>query len=168
MRLTRHTAGALVLALASLTALAEAPAAYVFLGRLTGDWRGTGEVSRMAGDMRMHWEPVLDGQFHRLSMENQLAGVDGKIWHFKAQGYYRVGTDGSITGQWFDSRGFSLPLTGSVTDDAMTIDWGTEASPERGRSTYRLAADALEVTDEVYGKDGKLSVFGRTRLTRGE
>ena len=165
---TRHLAGALVLAFASLQALAEAPAAYVFLGRLVGDWRGAGEVSRMAGDMRMHWEPVLDGQFHRLSMENQLTGVDGKIWHFKAQGYYRVGTDGTITGQWFDSRGFSLPLTGSVAGDAMTIDWGTEASAERGRSTYRLAADALEVTDEAYGKDGTLSVFGRTRLTRAQ
>jgi hypothetical protein len=48
----------------------------------------------------------------------------------------------------------------------MTIDWGTEESPERGRSTYRLAAGVLEVTDEVYGKDGTLAVFGRTRLTR--
>jgi hypothetical protein len=50
----------------------------------------------------------------------------------------------------------------------MTIDWGIEGSPERGRSSYRLAADALEVTDEVYGKEGALKVFGRTHLARDD
>jgi hypothetical protein len=47
----------------------------------------------------------------------------------------------------------------------MTIDWGT-VEIERGRSTYRLAGEALEVTDEVYGKEGALAVFGRTKLAR--
>jgi hypothetical protein len=79
---------------------------------------------------------------------------------------YRVTKDGSVTGQWFDSRGVSLPLAGRSDGDAMVIDWGVETSPERGRSTYRLVDGALEVTDEVYGKDGSLAVFGRTRLTR--
>jgi hypothetical protein len=37
---------------------------------------------------------------------------------------------------------------------------------ERGRSTYRLSADTLDVVDEAYTKDGVLTVFGRTRLER--
>lgn len=163
MNVARRVAAALLAALAAWPAVAQAPA---FFERLAGEWRGTGEVSGMSGDMRMHWEPVLDGQFQRLSMDNSLVGKDGATWHFKAQGYYRVASDGSVTGQWFDSRGFNLPLAGRVEADTMTIDWGTESSPERGRSTYRLTADALEVTDEVYGKDGALAVFGRTRLVR--
>ena len=135
--------------------------------RLTGDWHGTGEVRAMAGDMRMHWEPVLDGQFHRLSMERPDDRRGRQDLALQGAGVLprRDGRHASPA-PWFDSRGISLPLTGRVTGDTMTIDWGTEASIERGRSSYRLAADALEVTDEVYGKDGKLSVFGRTRLTR--
>ena len=166
MKFARHRAAALVLALACSPAFAEAPAASAFLGRLAGEWKGNGEVSGMAADMRMRWEQALDGKFHRLAMENLMTGQDGKTWHFKAEAYYRVLKDGSIAGQWFDSRGLNLPLAGRADGDAMTIDWGNEASAERGRSTYRLSAGALEVTDEVYGKDGTLTTFGRTRLSR--
>ena len=164
MRICARFAAALLAALA-LPATADGPAATAFLGRLAGAWQGAGEVRQMAADMRMHWEPVLDGQFHRLSMENRMTGRNGESWHFKAQAYYRVGKDGTIAGNWFDSRGISLPLAGRVEDDAMVIDWGTP-DIERGRTTYRLTADALVVTDEAYGKDGGLAVFGRTRLTR--
>jgi hypothetical protein len=165
MKLVRRLSPAWIVALAALPALAEDTAAAAFLGRLAGRWEGAGEVRQMAADMRMHWEPVLDGEFHRLSMENRMTGKDGQSWHFKAQAYYRIQKDGTLAGTWFDSRGITLPLTGRVEGDAMTIDWGT-AEIERGRSTYRLAGDALEVTDEVYGKDGALAVFGRTTLAR--
>lgn len=166
MRATMRLAAAALAALAAaLPASADEAAAAEFLGRLAGGWQGTGEVRAMAADMRMDWEPVLEGQFHRLSMENRMKGSDGQSWHFKALAFYRVGKDGSISGTWFDSRGISLPLTGQVEGDAMTIDWGTP-DIERGRSTYRLTAEALEVTDEAYDKDGGLVVFGRTRLTR--
>jgi hypothetical protein len=166
MSFAAKPAWALALALAGLPSLAEGPAALALLHRLEGEWQGAGEVRGMAADMRMRWERTLDGKFHRLAMENRMTGQDGATWHFKAEAFYRVQKDGSISGQWFDSRGVSLPLTGLADGDAMTIDWGNEGSLERGRSTYRLAADALEVTDEVYGKDGQLGVFGRTRLTR--
>jgi len=166
MKFARNCTAALVLALACSPALGETPAASAFLERLAGEWKGAGEVSGMAADMRMRWEKALDGKFHRLSMDNLMAGQDGKTWHFKAEAFYRLLKDGSIDGQWFDSRGLNLPLVGRADGDAMTIDWGNEGSAERGRSTYRLAADALEVIDEVYGKDGTLTVFGRTRLSR--
>ncbi len=171
MRFARHCAATLALVLACSPAFAEAPAASAFLERLAGAWKGTGEVSGMAADMRMRWEQALDGKFHRLAIENLMTGQEGKTWHFKAEAFYRVQKDGSIAGNWFDSRGISLPLAGRAGDDgrSMIIDWGNEASPERGRSTYRMPdGDTLEVTDEVYGKDGSLTVFGRTRLARPE
>jgi hypothetical protein len=160
-----RSAVAVLGALLAMPAFAEEPPAAAFFRRLAGAWQGTGEVRQMAADMRMRWEPVLDGEFHRLSMENRMSGQDGQSWHFKADAYYRVGKDGTIAGTWFDSRGISLPLRGRVEGDAMTIDWGTP-DIERGRSTYHLTVDALEVTDEVYAKDGTLTVFGRTRLSR--
>lgn len=168
MRLARRCAIAVALAFTALPALAERPAALAMLHALEGDWRGAGEVNGMAADLRMRWERALEGKFHRLSMENLMTGQDGRSWRFEAEAYYRVMEDGSVTGQWFDSRGYNLPLTGRADADGtrMSIDWGTESSPERGRSTYRLEADVLTVIDEVRGKDGTLSVFGRTRLTR--
>jgi hypothetical protein len=89
--------------------------------------------------------------------------LDGQSWHFKAHGYYHLRTDDTIDGTWFATRGLALPLTGRIDGDAMTIDWGIP-DVERGRSTYRLSADALEVVDQAYTKDGALTVFGRTRL----
>ena len=165
MSVASRSAVAVLGAMLAMPAFAEETPAEAFLGRLAGAWQGTGEVRQMAADMRMRWEAVLDGGFHRLSMENRMTGQDGQSWHFKAEAYYRVLKDGTIAGTWFDSRGISLPLGGRVEGDAMTIDWGTP-DIERGRSTYRLTADALEVTDEVYTNGGTLAVFGRTRLTR--
>jgi hypothetical protein len=96
MKPARHFSPALIAALAALPALAQDGAAAAFLGRLAGKWQGAGEVRQMAADMRMHWEPVLDGEFHRLSMENRMTGKDGQSWHFKAQAYYRVLKDGAL------------------------------------------------------------------------
>jgi hypothetical protein len=163
--MTRAILALLAALWAAAAALADAGASGRFLERLAGNWRGAGEVRQMAADMRMAWEPVLDGAFMQLTMENLMSGGEGQSWHFKARALYRVQDDGSITGTWFDSRGISLPLSGTIEDDLMTIQWGNEAT-ERGSSTYRLSADALEVTDLVLAKDGEWRAFGRTRLTR--
>ncbi len=161
----KHALVMLLLWLAMPPAFAEESAASAFFGKLAGDWQGGGEVNQMAADMRMTWEPVLDGRFLRLTMDNRMTGAEGKAWHFKAQSYYRIEQDGTITGNWFDSRGITLPLAGGVEQDSMTIQWGTDAI-ERGRSHYRLSAEGLEVTDEVFTKEGEWRTFGRTRLLR--
>lgn len=145
-------------------ATAEDSAAGRALAALVGDWQGTGTTSEMPSKQRLQWERVLDGKFVRLTLDNRLTAPDASEWHFQAQAYYKVSADGSIAGTWFDSRGFTFPLTG-VADDAgaLTIDWGSDET-ERGRSTYRIADGRLEITDEVQGKDGTLRVFGRSTL----
>ncbi|MGH8242353.1 MAG: hypothetical protein ACRETY_03285 [Steroidobacteraceae bacterium] len=165
MKFFKTTTAAVLATLLALPALADDTTAKAFFDRLAGAWQGAGEVNRMSADMRMQWETVLDGQFRRLSMENRMTGKSGESLRFGAQAYYRIAKDGTISGMWFDSRGYSLPLSGRVDGDVLTVEWGT-ADIERGRSSYRLAGDALEVVDEVYAKDGALNVFGRTRLTR--
>ena len=143
----------------------ETPAAQLFAA-LTGHWQGTGEVRGMPSKQEMRWEPVLDGQFLRLSFDNRMTAPDGKEWRFQAQSYYRVQADGAIAGTWFDSRGVSFPLVGTVEPGgALTILWGT-AETERGRSSYRISDAGLEVIDEVQGPDGAWRTFGRTTLTR--
>ena len=143
----------------------ESPAAG-FFARIAGDWQGTGEVRGMASVQKMAWQPVLDGSFLRLTFDNCMTAADGKEWQFQAHGYYRVRDDGTITGLWFDSRGVSFLLSGAVdAGGTMTIQWGTDDT-ERGRSSYRIEADELQVTDEVLSREGEWRVFGRTRLTR--
>lgn len=137
-----------------------------FFTRLAGVWQGSGEVRGMASVQKMNWESVLDGKFLRLSFDNRMSGDDGKAWRFSAQAFYRIQDDGTIAGAWFDSRGVSFPLSGNIDqDDTLTILWGTDDT-ERGRTSYRLTAAGLEVTDEVLMPDGGWRTFGRTRLIR--
>ena len=158
---------ALILWLAVLPAAVaeESPATRLFAA-LSGHWQGTGEVRGMPSNQQMHWEAVLDGQFLRLSFDNRMTAPDGKEWRFQAEAYYRIQADGTIAGTWFDSRGVSFPLAGTVEPGGgMTILWGT-AETERGRSSYRISAAGLDVSDEVQGLDGAWRIFGRTALTR--
>ncbi|MEX1994165.1 MAG: hypothetical protein WD929_05840 [Steroidobacteraceae bacterium] len=157
---------ALALWLAAVPAMAEESPAARFFEQLAGHWQGTGEVRGMPSNQQMRWEAVLDGRFLRLSFDNRMSAPDGKEWRFQAEAYYRIQADGTIAGTWFDSRGVSFPLTGSVDESAaMTILWGT-AETERGRSSYRISDAGLEVRDEVLGPDGAWHSFGRTTLTR--
>lgn len=158
----------LALALAGVPSMAaDTPAAQLF-AELGGAWEGSGETEGMPARLRLQWEPVLDGAFTRLTLSNRMTTQDAREWHFQAQAFYRVGADGAISGTWVDSRGVSLPLAGVAEPGLLTIHWGTETSVERGRSSYRIAAGAVEITDEVQTADGGWRVFGRSRLARME
>ncbi len=152
--------------LLSPPAIAGDDAAAPFFTRLAGTWQGTGTTSGMPSVQRLQWEPVLDAAFVRLTLENRMTTKEGQEWRFQAQAFYKVSPDGGITGTWFDSRGLTFPLAGSVdAAGVLTIAWGSDDT-ERGRSHYRIADGALEVTDEAQGKDGALAVFGRSTLKR--
>lgn len=146
---------------------APAPAAGVF-ERLAGTWQGSGEVRGMPAEPRMDWQKVFGGRFMYLEFDNRMHNAEGAEIRFRAHGYYRLEPDGATTGIWLDSRGVILPLAGTIGVDGttLTIDWGDEASVERGRTEYRLDGDRLEVTDEVLLLDGTWRTFGRTTLTR--
>lgn len=147
-------------------AIAEEIPAARFFAQIAGEWQGTGEVRGMASVQQMSWQPVLDGHFVRLSFDNCMTGADGQEWRFQAHGYYRIQDDGTVSGTWFDSRGVSFPIKGSVDDGGtMMILWGTDDT-ERGRSRYRIGGDALEVTDEVLMPEGGWRVFGRASFVR--
>lgn len=150
----------------SLAAGADEARTRGFFAALAGDWQGTGETLGMTSTQRARWEPALGAAFFRFVFDNRMTAADGKETRFRAEAFYRVGRDGAVTGTWLDSRGVTQPLAGGQDETgALVILWGTEET-ERGRSTYRLVDDALEITDEVVGEDGNWRVFGQTRLTR--
>lgn len=132
---------------------------------LAGRWQGNGEVSGMAAELALEFQPALGGQAHRLSFQNRMRAADGKEWPFAAEAFYLCGPQSVCRGHWYDTRGMTLPLATSEQADALVVEWG-DAGTERGRTTYRVDGDHLDITDEVMGKDGQWKVFGRSRVSR--
>jgi len=70
-----------------------------------------------------------------------------------------------VKGTWFDSQASVHPLEIRVEAMGLVVSW--PAAEPRGRTTYRLLDDgALEILDEVRGKDGAFREFGRMRYRR--
>lgn len=151
---------------ASFAAGADEAGTRGFFAALAGEWQGKGETLGMASVQQARWEPALGAAFFRFAFDNRMTAADGRETRFRAEAFYRVDKDGTVTGTWLDSRGVTQQIAGGLDESgALVIQWGSEET-ERGRSTYRLVEDALEITDEVVGEDGNWRVFGQTRLTR--
>lgn len=130
-------------------------------GSFLGKWEGSGTLYNTAATFSMEWEQVLSEQFYRLNFTNAL---DNGAFSMNAHGYYKMEED-SITGQWFDTRGVSFPITGVIEDQKMIIHWGT-ADFEQGRTEYALLAPGkMEVTDFVL-RNGEYARFGKATYQR--
>lgn len=126
-------------------------------------WIGSGELMGSTASFQMDWEPILDGKFYKLSFQNQREA--SKAFVFKAMGIYRPEDDGSFTGTWFDSRGYSFPLKGNFTENELTVHWGNPET-EEGKTSYSIKEDGtITVKDDVL-KDGKLVPFGNAVYRR--
>ena len=148
---------ALILLIVLLFTSAKAQTPDSFLGK----WAGSGTLYNTAATFSMEWERVLNEQFYRLTFTNAL---DNGAFSMNAHGYYKMKGD-SITGQWFDTRGVSFPVTGVVKDQTMIIHWGT-ADFEQGRTEYALLASGkMEVIDFVL-RNGEYAQFGKATYQR--
>ena len=130
-----------------------------------GEWQGTGTTSGAPARLTLKWERALGGRFVRLTLLNEI-GSEPTRQRFEGLAMYWPGAAGRMNGRWFDSQGVMHVLVGALQSDALIAEWGDGTTP-RGRSTYRLlSADAMEVIDEIRGKDGSWREFGRFRLER--
>lgn len=120
-------------------------------------WKGSGELMESAASFKMEWQPVLDGKFYKLTFQNQRD--ESKEYIFKSMGVYRPKTDGTFTGTWFDSRGYSFPLEGNFTENELTVHWG-DFSTEEGKTVYSINEDGTIAVMDYILKDGNLVSFG--------
>ena len=135
------------------------------LGRLAGQWAGTGTVLNQPSTIQMSWSWELGGRFMRLTFRNEM-GTAPKIAVFEGHAYYRPAGDGQYRGMWFDNAGMFRPLDAKRDGDALVSKWGTPDT-EEGETTYRLRPDGtMEVLDRVKGKNGAWREFGRAVYTR--
>lgn len=138
-----------VAAMALPATLSAQPSPPVF-ARLAGAWKGTGTLLGRAGHFEMRWEDR--GEFAILTFRSAFAGEDGPSPVLAAAALYRT-RSGSGDAVWLDSRGVRIEIRWTATDSTLTALWS--APDETGRTTYRLvAADVVEVVDEVRGPDG--------------
>lgn len=164
----RHFAAVVLLAAVAHAQPAAPPAraaAAALLERFAGGWTGDGTILGQAATVDMHWAPVLDGRFVRLTFASHI-GPPPKTQHFEGHAYYEVRPDGRLRATWFDSSGQTRPIDATADATSLVASWGTPDT-EVGETTYRLVSDrALEVVDRVRGKDGAWRTFGRSTLSR--
>ena len=142
---------------------ASASAQHPMCDRLTGEWQGEGTLMGGPARFSMSWETTLQSRFIRLVFENQR---EGAAKPFQADAYFRVVAD-TFTGTWFDSRGWTLPLRGRLTDSSWTTEWGN-AETEIGRTVYVFESpDRLRVSDWIFSK-GQWKSFGSANYRRGD
>jgi hypothetical protein len=135
--------------------------------RLLGNWSGKGNVRGMASEATLSFARPLGERFIKLEFRNSMYGETGAVFNFHGDAYYATadGPGGSaLSGWWFDSRGYQMPVSASIENSALISKWGS-ADVEQGRTQYRLDGEELVVTDEVL-IDGQYKVFGLIRYQR--
>ncbi|MEM7486090.1 MAG: hypothetical protein AAF348_12855 [Bacteroidota bacterium] len=120
-------------------------------------WNGKGELLGSKASFKMQWEPILDGKFYQLTFQNQRD--QSKEFVFKAKGIYQLKENNRIVGTWFDSRGFSFPLKGTISENILTIFWGTPEI-EEGKTVYHITKSNTILTNDFILRDGDLQKFG--------
>ncbi len=128
-----------------------------------GEWHGRGSLMGKEATFEMKWEHVLDGQFLRLTFQNNINGQ----FSFKGHAYYRTVSDSTMKGSWFDNRGYIFPLNAKFTENTITSNWGTPEI-EQGRTEYKIGSDSsFQVTDFVL-KKGTYVKFGEAVYQKKE
>lgn len=135
------------------------------LGRLAGQWSGTGTVLNQPSKIEMSWTWELGGRFLKLTFRSEM-GLAPQTSVFEGHAYYRATGEGQYRGMWFDNSGMSRPLDAKREGDALVSKWGTPET-EEGETTYRLVSNgSMEVVDRVKGKDGTWRTFGQSGLMK--
>ncbi|MBG6129486.1 uncharacterized protein YifN (PemK superfamily) [Aquimarina sp. EL_43] len=108
----------------------------------------------------MDWQSLWDGKFIKLDFQNKRKAKDNGEIVFLATAYYKIENDGKVVGNWFDNRGVSFPLRGTINDNVMTILWGSEET-EKGKTIYHyhINSDKITVEDFILNK-GEYFKFG--------
>ncbi len=123
------------------------------------NWNGIGMLMGKNATFTMNWQNVLNNQFIKLEFESKRKTGDSKAIIFKATAFYRIVNDTTVIGNWFDSRGVSFPLKGSVKANELIIFWGSEET-EMGKTIYSNSNNN-EITVEDFIKiKGTYTKFG--------
>ncbi len=115
----------------------------------------------------MRWQWQLDNSFISLEFQNKRKLANGDDVVFKASAYYKPTSDSTVEGYWFDSRGISFPLKGTISDNTLTINWGSPET-EQGITTYKLTEDSRIHVIDYISKNNQRIQFGEVLYEKNE
>ncbi|SNY99933.1 hypothetical protein [Flagellimonas pacifica] len=129
------------------------------------EWTGNGILMGKDATFIMNWERLWEGKFIKLQFQNNQKLEDNNEIIFMATAYYQIVNEMDVRGHWFDSRGISFPLRGTIDKNTMTILWGNEDT-EQGKTVYHHQRDSDNVTveDFILNK-GEYFKFGSATYT---
>jgi len=117
---------------------------------LFGNWTGQGQLFENNAEFKMEWKSSLDGKFLELEFENGLVN-DGKYQKIlSAKAIYWFTDETHLKGQWYDTRGYILPLEATFENNTLTTFWGDDKT-EKGKTVYQFdeASQTISVKDFV-------------------
>ncbi len=133
----------------------------LMLEQMQGDWKGTGLRFNQPATFRMNWSTALDEKFIKLQFQNEVQGFN-QI--FQAEALYRIESDTSATGWWFDSRKAHLEINVRLQKNRWTSHWGNQS--EKGKTIYELISESeIQVRDFVW-KNEQWVEFGSTSFRK--
>ena len=130
-----------------------------------GHWQGEGTLMGSEATFDMSWQREMAGQFLKLTFQNKRTPKDGESIVFNATAMYRP-MDNIWEGTWFDSRGVSFSVRGTVEVNKLTVEWGNP-DIEQGKTVYILKEDknSMKVTDYIL-QNGNYTKFGEAEYKK--
>ena len=123
-------------------------------------WTGSGVLMGKEATFMMDWQRVLSNKFIKLDFQNKRKSGDNDYIVFKATAFYKIVNDSTVVGNWFDNRGMTFPLKGSIRENELTILWGDDET-ETGKTIYHYSKDNNNITVEDFVRNnGKYYNFG--------
>ncbi|NNE13659.1 MAG: hypothetical protein HKN51_01700 [Saprospiraceae bacterium] len=133
---------------------------YPIVKALIGDkWTGSGVLMGKEATFTMDWQRVLGNKFLKLEFQNERKSEDDKNIVFNATAFYKIVNDSTVVGNWFDIRGMTFPLKGSLTENELTIFWGNEET-EMGKTIYYFSNNNVITVEDFVMNKGEYFKFG--------
>lgn len=133
------------------------------LEKLTGSWEGKGTLLGVKADLTMNWDKILDDQFMQLTFTSKRIINEEEVL-FHATATYKPDGE-NWQGTWFDSRGVSFEVDGTVDENSLSVEWGSR-DMEQGRTVYELTNEnEMTVTDYI-NQNRTFSKFGEAKYHR--
>lgn len=124
------------------------------------NWTGNGLLMGEEATFTMDWQRVLDNKFIKLEFQNKRKSGTNEDIIFRATALYKIVNDTIVVGNWFDNRGMTFPLKGSLKEDELIILWGNDET-EIGKTIYHYSNESNTITVEDFiMNNGIYSKFG--------
>ncbi len=137
-----------------------------FIGKLKpfeGAWKGEGKLFGSPATFQLSFSFELNDNFLQLKFRNAYTAQNDS-YAMDALAMYKMESDSTLTGKWFDSRGMMLDLTSTLKNNILTSLWSNDR--EQGQTVYQMInQNQLLVKDYVY-RSNEWVLFGEANYRK--